>query len=101
MMLTDGRVSLVENQVDLAVRIGELPAIDAAIAGIGVTRLLSYQIANAVQSGTLVLALGEFEPTPVPVSLVHAGGRLLPLKVRAFLDFAEPRLKVGLMQGAL
>ena len=76
-------------------------AIDAAIAGIGVTRVLSYQVANAVQSGALVLVLREFEPPPSPVSLVHAGGRLLPLKVRAFLDFAAPRLKVRLTQGAL
>jgi DNA-binding transcriptional LysR family regulator len=75
-------------------------AIDAAIAGIGITRVLSYQIANAVQSGVLVVALREFEPTPSPVSLVHAGGRLLPLKVRAFLDFAAPRLKVGLKEVA-
>src|ERR1700727_1352769 len=49
-------------------------AIDAAIAGIGVTRVLSYQVANAVQSGALVLVLREFESTPSPVSLVHAGG---------------------------
>jgi len=76
-------------------------AIDAAIAGIGVTRVLSYQVANAVQSGALVLVLREFESTPSPVSLVHAGGRLLPLKVRAFLDFAAPKLKVSLTQGAL
>jgi DNA-binding transcriptional LysR family regulator len=74
-------------------------AIDAAIAGIGITRVLSYQIANAVQSGVLVVALGEFEPAPSPVSLVYAGGRLLPLKLRAFLDFAASRLKAGLMQG--
>jgi DNA-binding transcriptional LysR family regulator len=74
-------------------------AIDAAIAGIGITRVLSYQIANAVQSGVLVVALGEFEPAPSPVSLVYAGGRLLPLKLRAFLDFAASRLKARLMQG--
>jgi len=67
-------------------------AIDAAIAGVGVTRVLSYQVAEALRSGTLVRILREFEPRPVPVSLVHAGGRLLPLKLRAFLDFAAPRL---------
>ena len=33
------------------------------------------------------------EPGPVPVSLVHAGERLLPIKLRAFLDFAAPRLR--------
>lgn len=71
-------------------------AIDAAVAGIGVTRVLSYQAAEALERGALALALENFEPPPSPVSLVHAGGRLLPLKLRAFLDFAAPRLKARL-----
>ena len=71
-------------------------AIDAAIAGIGVTRVLSYQIAAAVRAGTLAVALREFEPPPWPLHLVYAGGRLSPLKLRAFLDFAVPRLKARL-----
>ena len=71
-------------------------AIDAAIAGVGITRVLSYQIATATQVGTLVIALQEFEPAPWPVSLVYGGGRLLPLKLRAFLDFSAPRLKARL-----
>jgi DNA-binding transcriptional LysR family regulator len=71
-------------------------AIDAAIAGIGITRVLSYQVASALRAGTLALALREFEPKPWPVSLVYAGQGLLPLKLRAFLDFAAPRLKARL-----
>ena len=71
-------------------------AIDAAVAGIGVTRVLSYQVAHAVRAGTLVVALQEFEAAPSPVSLVHAGQPLLPQKLRAFLDFAAPLLKAGL-----
>jgi DNA-binding transcriptional LysR family regulator len=71
-------------------------AIDAAIAGLGITRLLSYQAANAVRTGALVLALGEFEPPAAPVSLVYAGQGLLTLKLRAFLDFAASRLKASL-----
>lgn len=67
-------------------------AVDAAIAGVGVTRVLSYQVAEALRAGALVRILREFEPSPVPVSLVHAGGRLLPLKLRAFLDFAAARI---------
>src|SRR5262249_33318271 len=63
-------------------------AIEAAMAGIGITRVLSYQIAAAVRSGALAVVLREFEPTPWPISFVYRGGRLLPLKVRAFLDFA-------------
>ncbi len=71
-------------------------AIDAAIAGLGVARVLSYQAARALRDGTLRLALEAFEPPAVPVSLVHAGQGLLPVKLRAFLDFAAPRLKAAL-----
>jgi DNA-binding transcriptional LysR family regulator len=72
-------------------------AIDAAIAGVGITRVLSYQIASAMRTGALALALEEFEPAPWPISLVYAGQRLLPLKLRAFLDFAVPRLKASIL----
>ncbi|BAB50398.1 MULTISPECIES: LysR family transcriptional regulator [Mesorhizobium] len=68
-------------------------AIDAAIAGVGLTKVLSYQVDAAVRSGMLRIVLQEFEPEPWPVSLVHAGHGLLPVKLRAFLDFAAPRLK--------
>jgi DNA-binding transcriptional LysR family regulator len=68
-------------------------AVDAAIAGVGIARVLSYQAAEAARAGKLTLMLREFEPAPWPVSLVYTGGRFMPLKVRAFLDFAAPRLK--------
>jgi DNA-binding transcriptional LysR family regulator len=71
-------------------------AIDAAIAGLGITRVLSYQVADAIRAGTLVTALREFEPPPWPVSLVFAEKRFVPQKLRALLDFAAPRLKAGL-----
>lgn len=73
-------------------------AIDAAIAGVGVTRVLSYQIASALRAHELVRVLRRFEPAPSPVSLVHAGQGRLPLKLRAFLDFVAPRLKARLAQ---
>jgi DNA-binding transcriptional LysR family regulator len=76
-------------------------AIAAAVAGVGVTRVLSYQIEDAVRSGALAVMLDQFEPPPLPVSLVHSGERLLPLKLRAFLDFATPRLKARVSQAAL
>jgi DNA-binding transcriptional LysR family regulator len=71
-------------------------AIDAAITGLGITRVLSYQVADALRTGALLLALREFEPPPVPVSLVHAGQGRLALKLRAILDFAAPRLRARL-----
>ncbi|TIY08834.1 MAG: LysR family transcriptional regulator, partial [Mesorhizobium sp.] len=46
-------------------------AVDAAVAGAGMTRVLSYQITAAVRAGTLCTVLEAFEPQPWPVSLVH------------------------------
>ena len=76
---------------------------DAALAGVGLTRVLSYQAARAVRDSELRLVLEKFEPAPLPVSLMHAGGDPLPLKVRSFLDFAAPRLRkaLGALEGAL
>ena len=71
-------------------------AVDAAIAGVGLTRVLSYQVAAARAAKQVELVLEEFEPRPLPVHLVHPGGGLLPLKLRAFLDFAAPRLRAVL-----
>ena len=71
-------------------------AIDAAVAGVGITRVLSYQVADAIRAGTLAIVLDRFEPAPSRISLVYGGQGFLPLKLRAFLDFATPRLKVRL-----
>lgn len=71
-------------------------AIDAAIAGVGITRVLSYQVHAAFERHRLALALRDFEPAPWPVSVLHGSGRLLPLKLRAFLDHVVPRLRMRL-----
>lgn len=71
-------------------------AVDAAIAGIGVTRLLTYQVADALDAGKLRLILTEFETPAVPVNLVSVEGRQAPARVRAFLDFAVPRIRARL-----
>jgi DNA-binding transcriptional LysR family regulator len=68
-------------------------AVDAAIRGIGVVRLLHYQVAEAVEAGRLAIILDNFEPEPVPVHLVHATRGQMPLKLRRFLDFAVPALR--------
>jgi DNA-binding transcriptional LysR family regulator len=68
-------------------------AIDGAAAGLGVTRVQSYQVVQAVSDGRIQIVLGQYEPAPSPVSLIHAGHELTPLKVRMLLDFAAPRLR--------
>ena len=67
-------------------------AIDAAVLGVGLIRVLSYQVAQALRDRTLDVVLDAFESQPLPVSLVHKGQAPMPLKLRAFLDFA-PRLR--------
>ncbi len=74
-------------------------ALDAAIAGAGVTRVLSYQASKAVEERKLRLLLEAFEPFPVPVSLLHTAQGMLPLKTRSFIDFAVPRLRATLNRG--
>lgn len=68
-------------------------AIDAAVAGVGLTRMLDYQIAPQRRAGTLKLVLETHRSPPKPVHLIHESGRHLPLKIRTFLDYAGPRLK--------
>lgn len=71
-------------------------AIDAAVAGIGLTRVLAYQAAAALTEKKLEIVLADFQPPPAPVNLIHTGGRLLPRKVRAFLDLAAPKLRAAI-----
>jgi DNA-binding transcriptional LysR family regulator len=73
-------------------------ACDAARAGIGITIALSYHVRAALQAGTLTTLLDEFQPPALPVNLVYTAGRILPIKLRAFLDFSSPRLKTRLTQ---
>lgn len=71
-------------------------AIDAAIAGVGLTNVLSYQVVKPVSEGKLSLILEDFEPEPTPVHVIHARQVLLPLKLRLFVDFAVSRLRQSL-----
>ena len=71
-------------------------ACDAARAGLGITVVYSYQVAELVKAGELTLLLQDFLPPPQPVSFVYSPNRYMPGKLRAFLDFAVPRLKARL-----
>jgi len=66
-------------------------ALVAVRAGHGITRVLSYQVAEDLTSGTLVRLLREYEPRALPVSLVTASSEPPP-RVRAFLEHALPAL---------
>ncbi|MBV1775885.1 LysR family transcriptional regulator [Burkholderiaceae bacterium DAT-1] len=73
-------------------------AIEAAIAGLGLTRVLSYQCAPAVAEGRLSLVLESFEPAPWPVHLLHGGQAYMPQKLRAFIDWMVPGIRARLAE---
>lgn len=70
-------------------------AIAAAVQHAGITRLLSYQVASHLASGELKVILGEFEPKPLPIHVVHREGRHGSAKIRAFVDFVAQALKAN------
>jgi DNA-binding transcriptional LysR family regulator len=78
-------------------------AVASVVEGHGVARLLSYHVAPEIRRDALRILLTDAEPAPIPVHLVSPYGRLAVPKVRAFVDFALPRLRAqfaALMPGA-
>lgn len=88
----DSTAFAVEPHQRLAVNTTEA-AIQAALADLGIVRVLSYQVEEELRSGQLQVLLAEFAPEPLPVNLVYPEAELLPLKVRCFLDWTVPRLR--------
>jgi DNA-binding transcriptional LysR family regulator len=68
-------------------------AIDAAVAGLGITRVLSFQVAGQLRNGTLKVVLADFEPPALPVNVVHRGGDYVSRKISAFVDLAVHALR--------
>jgi DNA-binding transcriptional LysR family regulator len=67
--------------------------VEAASEGLGVTRVLSYQVASQLREGKLQIVLEEFEPPPRPIHIVHREDRFSSSKVRVFIDLLAERLR--------
>ena len=65
----------------------------AAEAGLGIARLLSYQVCEEVSQGSVAIVMEEFEPPPIPVHILHREDRLQSGKVRAFADLMAETLR--------
>jgi DNA-binding transcriptional LysR family regulator len=63
--------------------------IDAAISGAGLVLQPTFIASEAISSGKLIIVLPEFEPDPLGLYVVYAHRKLLPNKVRCFIDFIE------------
>ncbi|MFS2154487.1 LysR family transcriptional regulator [Rhizobium sp. Rhizsp42] len=68
-------------------------AIAASVTGWGLSRPLSYQVSRYVAAGQLRLTLQDYEEPPLPIHVVHAEGRHVSAKTRAFVDFAVAKLR--------
>lgn len=73
-----------------------LAVIAAAEDGDGITVALSYMVARQIKEGRIVPVLLAISPPAIPVQLVYPESRLIAPKVRAFIDYAAPRLRVAL-----
>lgn len=81
---------LATNQIDAAVQ--------AAVAGVGWTQFLDYQVHEDLAAGRLQRVLRDDEPAPIPAHIVYPHARLLSANVRAFVDFATPRLRAQMAE---
>jgi len=70
-------------------------ALEAAKDGFGLTRLLSYQVAQELATGKLKTVLSNYEDAALPIHVVHREGRLGSAKVRSFVDLAVERLRAN------
>lgn len=95
----DGRSFVVPVPAQLQVNTAEA-AIDAALAGIGPTCVLSYQVDAHVRAGRLERILAPFEPPAVPVQVVMPAGRFVTPIVRAFTERAVEALRATLGSSA-
>ncbi|UPY36474.1 LysR family transcriptional regulator [Sediminicoccus sp. KRV36] len=80
-----------EQRVPIAPRLVTNSA-DAALCAAeregGLTMVLAYQAREAVAAGRLVRILRDFEPPPMPIQIAWPAARLIPAKLRAFIETA-------------
>ncbi|MBI6922598.1 MULTISPECIES: LysR family transcriptional regulator [Pseudomonas] len=68
-------------------------AIAAASGGLGIARLLSYQVADELANGQLQVILAEYEEAPWPIHVLHRESKYGSAKVRAFIDMLAQALR--------
>ena len=72
-----------------------LAAKRAALSGWGIVQVLSYQISEELNEGTLVEVLSSERPAPVPVNIVHSEGRNASAKIRLFSEFMASKIRTS------
>ena len=94
---TEGREKMLQFKARLKTNTND-SAIEAATRGYGITRLLSYQLAEHIESGRLKTILKDWEPEALPVNILYREGRQAAAKVRSFVDLMAERLRTDSQQ---
>ncbi|MFO6422635.1 LysR family transcriptional regulator [Motilimonas sp. KMU-193] len=68
-------------------------AIEAAISGLGITRAVSYQVADAIANKQLCLLLNDYQTRALPIHIIHQESHHSSSKVRAFIDLMVQRFQ--------
>lgn len=89
---SDGKIEHVKPEARLHVNKADV-AIAAAVAGRGITRVLSYMVISHLQTGALKIVLEDYEPPPLPVHIVHKEGGHTTARVRAVVDHLVESLR--------
>jgi DNA-binding transcriptional LysR family regulator len=63
--------------------------LNAALSGMGVARLPSYVVKNAIKNGQLITLLTTYYPLPIPIYAVYAPSWVIPPKIHAFTEFLK------------
>ena len=82
----------VEIQPEARLRLGDGEAmIEAAAAGLGLVQVPDYMAAEAIASGRVVEVLAKHRAPPLPINVVYPTTRMLPPRVRVFIDALSER----------
>lgn len=82
--------ALVTNQVDVGVK--------ACMHGAGIGRFLSHHVLDEINAGLLVRILKKYEGESIPVNILYPSSRHQSPNVRAFVTFAQPRIRERLQR---
>src|SRR5262245_28424638 len=89
-------------QPQARLRLGDGEAlVEAAAAGLGLVQVPEVMLTDALAAGRLVEVLADFRPVPLPISVVYPSTRMLPPRVRVFIDAltergaAKPRVRLS------
>ncbi|HBY85714.1 MAG TPA: LysR family transcriptional regulator, partial [Colwellia sp.] len=70
-------------------------AINAAKNGLGITRVISYQVAEELKNNKLKILLENFEHPAKPINIVHREDKFSSAKVRSFIDLLAEDLQAN------